>query len=256
MKSNNPFIKKGFDKTIDGNIQINGTSFLDSSFEETMTVKGTINKSFLLLGLLMVSAYFAWTLMPTLPVPPNVLLIGSAIIGFVLVLVSVFKPTASPYIAPAYAIVEGVFLGGISLFFNQLYPGIVINAVGATLITFLTMFLLYRTGVVRATEKFKSVVIGATIAIGAFYLMNFALSFFLKIEPISNGNSWLSIGISAVVVVVAALNLILDFDTIEQGAENNAPKYMEWFSAMGLMITLVWLYLEILRLLSKLSSRD
>ena len=255
MKSNNPFINKAFEKSVDGSIQT-GSNFLTHSIGETMTVSGTINKSFILLAMLVASAYFTWNFFPAFPFSPTVILIGSGIIGFVLVLISVFKANLSPYLAPAYAVVEGVFVGAISLFFNQLYPGIVVNAVAATMITFLTMFVLYRTGVVKATEKFKSVVIGATLAIGAFYLMNLVLYFVFKIEPISSGNSWLSIGISAVVVVVAALNLILDFDTIEQGTEMQAPKYMEWYASMGLMITLVWLYLEILRLLSKLNSRD
>jgi uncharacterized YccA/Bax inhibitor family protein len=255
MKSNNPFINKAFEKSTIGNIQSN-SQYNFTSIEESMTINGTMNKSFILLGLLIFSAYFTWNFYPSFPVSPNIILIGSGLIGFGLVLISVFKTHLSPYLAPAYAIVEGVFVGSISLFFNQLYPGIVVNAVAATSVTFLTMFLLYRTGIVKATEKFKSVVIGATIAIAAFYLMNMILQFVFKIEPITSGNSWLSIGISAVVVVVAALNLILDFDTIEKGAEMNSPKYMEWYASMGLMITLIWLYLEILRLLSKLSSRD
>jgi uncharacterized YccA/Bax inhibitor family protein len=255
MNSNNPFLNKAFDKSKEGNIQINQTIFINDS-DNAMTIGGTMNKSFILLGLLMFSAYFTWTNIASFPFPPMAVIIGSAILAFGLVLISAFKPTASPYIAPSYALFEGVFLGSISLFFNQMYPGIVLNAVCATMITFITMFLLYRTGVVRATEKFKSVVIGATLAIGVFYLMNLILFFVFKIEPISWGNSWLSIGISVFVVIIAALNLILDFDAIEEGSKNSMPKYMEWYSAMGLMITLVWLYIEILRLLSKLNSRD
>ncbi|MFA9290791.1 MAG: Bax inhibitor-1/YccA family protein [Solirubrobacteraceae bacterium] len=254
MKSNNPFLNRGLENTnFSQSTVIDITHNNDTNI---MTLNGTMNKSFILLTLLISSAYFAWNYLPALTGNSNIFLYSSAIIGFILVIISTFKPQASPFLAPAYALVEGVFLGSISMYFNALYPGIVLNAVMATFVTFITMFALYRTRIIVASEKFKSVVIGATMAIAAFYLMNMVLRFFFNVSPISEGNSLLSIGISAVVVVVAALNLILDFDSIEQGSKSNLPKYMEWYSSMGLMITLVWLYLEILRLLSKLSSRD
>ena len=187
---------------------------------------------------------------------PLVLTIGGAIVGFVLVLIAAFKPHTSTWVAPGYALFEGLFIGGISAFFEASYPGIVIQAVSCTFITFIVCFALYKYKIVKVTERFKSIVIAATLAIVTYYLLSWILSFFITFEPVHHGNSLMSIGISVFVIVIAALNLFLDFDEIEKGAEKQMPKYMEWFSAMGLMITLVWLYVEFLRLLSKLSSRD
>ena len=130
------------------------------------------------------------------------------------------------------------------------------EAVGATFVTFLVCFALYKYNIVKVNEKFKSIVIAATLAIGVYYLVSWLLSMFTSFQPVHYGNSMMSIGISVFVIVIAALNLFLDFDQIEKGVENRLPKYMEWFGAMGLMVTLVWLYIEFLRLLSKLSSRD
>jgi len=155
-----------------------------------------------------------------------------------------------------YAIFEGLFIGGISALFEVRYPGIVIKAVGATFMTYLVCALLYKYKVVQVTERFKSVLIAATLAIFAYYMVSLLLSLFLNFTPIHYGNSPISIGISIFVIVIAALNLFLDFDQIERGSQAGLPKFMEWYSAMGLMVTLVWLYIEFLRLLSKLSSRD
>lgn len=251
MESKNPFFRtKSFTNTSavkDASIVVD--------YNDTMTVSGTINKSFIMLLLLVATAFGTWTLAFN-GYNPIVLAIGGAIIGMILVLVSTFKPHLSTYLAPAYALFEGLFIGGISAIFEAMYPGIVINAVGATFVTFLVCLGLYRYRIVKVTEKFRSIVVAATIAIAVYYLITWLLSMFTSFVPVHYGNSWMSIGISVFVIVIASLNLFLDFDQIEKGANERMPKYMEWYGAMGLMITLVWLYIEFLRLLSKLSSRD
>lgn len=251
MESKNPFFRtKSFTNTSavkDASIVVD--------YNDTMTVSGTINKSFIMLLLLVATAFGTWTLAFN-GYNPIVLAIGGAIIGMILVLVSTFKPHLSTYLAPAYALFEGLFIGGISAIFEAMYPGIVINAVGATFVTFLVCLGLYRYKIVKVTEKFRSIVVAATIAIAVYYLITWLLSMFTSFVPVHYGNSWMSIGISVFVIVIASLNLFLDFDQIEKGANERMPKYMEWYGAMGLMITLVWLYIEFLRLLSKLSSRN
>jgi len=186
---------------------------------------------------------------------PIVFTVGGAIIGFILVLIASFKPQYSGFLAPGYAVFEGLFIGGVSAIFEARYPGIVIQAVGATFVTFVICFALYKYEIVKVTEQFKSIVIASTLAIATYYLISWLISLFTNFQPVHYGNSMMSIGISAFVIVIAAMNLFLDFDQIEKGAQNRLPKYMEWFGAMGLMITLVWLYIEFLRLLSKLNSR-
>jgi uncharacterized YccA/Bax inhibitor family protein len=257
MNSNNPFFKnKEFNKPQTVQVDENGNrSSVLIDYNDTMTISGTINKSFILLGLLVATAAFTWMLTNS-GFNPMPLLIGGALVGLVLVLVASFKPHLSGYLAPGYALFEGLFIGALSAIFEAMYPGIVIQAVGATFTTFLVCFLLYKYQVVKVTEKFKSVVIGATITIGIYYLITWLLSMFTSFQAVHYGNSWMSIGVSVFVIVIASLNLFLDFDQIEKGAEKQVPKHMEWFGAMGLMITLVWLYVEFLRLLSKLSSRD
>ncbi|HEX8574892.1 MAG TPA: Bax inhibitor-1/YccA family protein [Flavobacterium sp.] len=253
FKSGNPFLgSKSFSKTTTYTHQQDTTLI---SYDQEMTVSGTINKSFIMLMLLLATASVTWWMafdgMNPLPI-----VIGGAIIGFILVLIASFKPHLSTYLAPAYALFEGLFIGGVSAIFESMYPGIVIQAVGATFVTFIVCLLLYKYKIVKVNEKFKSVVIAATVAIAAYYLISFIFGMiFTSYLPVHYGNSPLSIGISVVVIIIAALNLFLDFDMIEKGAEGRLPKYMEWFGAMGLMITLVWLYIEFLRLLSKL-SRD
>ena len=250
FESKNPFLgSKAFtntSKNADETIAIQ---------QETMTVSGAINKSFLLLFMLLTTACITWWLAFN-GYNPLVLTIGGAIVGFILVLIAAFKPHTSTWVAPGYALFEGLFIGGISAFFEASYPGIVIQAVSCTFITFIVCFALYKYKIVKVTERFKSIVIAATLAIMTYYLLSWILSFFITFEAVHHGNSLMSIGISVFVIVIAALNLFLDFDEIEKGAAKQMPKYMEWFSAMGLMITLVWLYVEFLRLLSKLSSRD
>ncbi|NNT71220.1 Bax inhibitor-1/YccA family protein [Flavobacterium sp. IMCC34852] len=254
MNSNNPFFKnKTFSNTSRADEVVHEARIID--YSQTMTVSGTINKSFLMLVLLVASAAITW-IMTFNGQNPMILTIGGAIVGFVLVLIATFKPQASTYLAPGYAIFEGLFIGGISAIFEVMYPGIVIQAVSCTFVTFMVCFGLYKYGIVKVNDKFRSVVLAATLAIATYYLISWLLSMFTSFTPVHHGNSMISIGISVFVIVIAALNLFLDFDQIEKGVEQKMPKYMEWYGAMGLMITLVWLYIEFLRLLSKLSSRD
>jgi uncharacterized YccA/Bax inhibitor family protein len=254
MNSNNPFFKnKAFTNTSRVEDTVHEAKVID--YNQTMSVSGTINKSFLMLILLVASAAITWT-MSFNGQNPMIIAIGGAIVGFVLVLIATFKPQYSTFLAPGYAIFEGLFIGGISAIFEVMYPGIVIQAVSCTFVTFMVCFGLYKYEIVKVTEKFRSVVIAATLAIATYYLISWLLSMFTSFQRVDQGNSWISIGISVFVIVIAALNLFLDFDQIEKGVQQKMPKYMEWYSAMGLMITLVWLYIEFLRLLSKISSRD
>jgi uncharacterized YccA/Bax inhibitor family protein len=254
MNSNNPFFKnKAFTNTSRVEDTVHEAKVID--YNQTMSVSGTINKSFLMLILLVASAAITW-IMTFNGQNPMIIAIGGAIVGFVLVLIATFKPQYSTYLAPGYAIFEGLFIGGISAIFEVMYPGIVIQAVSCTFVTFMVCFGLYKYEIVKVTEKFRSVVIAATLAIATYYLISWLLSMFTSFQRVDQGNSWISIGISVFVIVIAALNLFLDFDQIEKGVQQKMPKYMEWYSAMGLMITLVWLYIEFLRLLSKISSRD
>ena len=257
MNSQNPFLKnKSFSAT--SAVSRTSPSVEDAviiDYNDTMTVSGTMNKSLLMLILLVASAAFTWSLTFS-GYNPIVLTIGGAVVGLILVLIASFKPQYSTFLAPGYAIFEGLFIGGVSAIFETMYPGIVIQAVGATFVTFVVCLGLYKYKVVKVTEQFKSIVIAATLAIATYYIISWLLSLFINFQPVHHGNSMMSIGISVFVIVIAAMNLFLDFDQIEKGAEQKLPKYMEWFGAMGLMITLVWLYIEFLRLLSKLSSRD
>ena len=170
-------------------------------------------------------------------------------------MVTIFKPTVGHITVPAYAVVEGVFLGVISMIFNAMYPGIVVQAVFLTFGTLGALLLAYKSGLIQATENFKLGVVAATGGIAILYLINFVMGFFGSGMGIISGNDTMGILFSGFVVVIAALNLVLDFDFIEEGAEMGAPKYMEWYGAFGLLVTLIWLYLEILRLLAKLQSR-
>ena len=252
MNSNNPFFKNKTFTNTSAAVEVHEAKVIDRN--ETMTVSGTINKSFLMLILLVASAAITWT-MTFNGQPPMIFIFGGAIVGFILVLVATFRPQSSGYLAPGYAIFEGLFIGGLSAIFETMYPGIVIQAVSCTFVTFMVCFGLYKYEIVKVTERFKSVVLAATLAIATYYLISWLLSIFTGFQPVHNGNSWMSIGISVFVIVIAALNLFLDFDQIEKGAQQKMPKYMEWYGAMGLMITLVWLYIEFLRLLSKLNRK-
>lgn len=220
-------------------------------YNEVMTIQGAINKSFILLTLLVASAFVTWNVILFSEANIYAFIIGGGIIGFILVIIGMRKIKYLPYIAPAYAIMEGLFIGGISLYFEIMYPGIVLQAVGATFVTALVCFLLYRFRIIKVTEQFKSVVIASTLAVGTYYLISFVLSMF-GMHMFHHGNSLFSIGFSVFVIIIAALNLFMDFDLIEQGAKRRMPKNMEWLGAMALIVTLVWLYFEFLRLLSKL----
>lgn len=252
FKSKNPFLNnKSFSATSRAE-QVHEATVI--GYDQDMTLSGTINKTILLFLMLTATAMVTWwmTFNGMNPIVPT---IGGAIVGLILVVISAFKPQYSGYLAPGYALFEGLFIGGISAIFEVQYPGIVIQAVGATFVTFAVCLGLYKFKIIKVTEQFKSVVVAATLAIATYYLISWLVSMFTSFQPVHHGNSMMSIGISVFVIVIAALNLFLDFDRIEQGVQQRMPKYMEWFGAMGLMITLVWLYIEFLRLLSKLSSK-
>jgi uncharacterized YccA/Bax inhibitor family protein len=221
---------------------------------DAMTLGGTVNKTALSLGILLVAASYIWNRGPADPSLPAWTLI-SVIAGFIVAMVTVFKQSWAPYTTPVYAAVEGVALGGISVVFEARYPGIVSQAVFLTFGTLGALLLAYRSGLIKATENFKLGVVAATGGIGLFYLASFILGFFGVNVPLIHSSGTFGILFSLFVVVIAALNLVLDFDFIERGAERGAPKYMEWYGAFGLLVTLVWLYLEILRLLAKLQDR-
>jgi uncharacterized YccA/Bax inhibitor family protein len=224
---------------------------------ETMTIQGTVNKTGLLLFLVVIAAAWTWGLShSTTPEAAIPWMIGGALGGFVLALVTVFKSNWSPITAPIYALLEGLFLGGISAFFEKSYPGIAVQAIGLTFGVLFVLLLAYKTGLVRATRGFKLGVIAATGAIALVYLANIVMgAFFHSQISILYSSTPLGIGISVVVVIIAALNLVLDFDMIETGSRMGAPKYMEWYGAFAMMVTLIWSYLEILRLLSKTRRR-
>jgi uncharacterized YccA/Bax inhibitor family protein len=183
-------------------------------------------------------------------------LIGGALGGFAVAIAMMFMKKYAGILAPIYAVLEGLFLGAISAIFESMYPGIVMNAVLGTFATFLTMLFAYRTGLIKVTEKLRSIIVIATGAIAVMYLLSWIMGMFGVGMSFLHDSSMLSIGISLFVIVIAALNLLLDFDFIEKGSSMGAPKYMEWFGAFGLLVTLVWLYIEFLRLLAKLQSRD
>jgi len=238
LRSGNPVLsKKTFTNTI--------------SSSDQMTIEGTVNKTAISLLLLVGTGYF------TFDVISPVLLIGAGIGGFILALVTIFKKEWAPITVPLYAILEGALLGGISYMYNTSYNGIVTNAILLTVGILVSLLITYRSGYIKATENFKLGIFAATGGIAIVYFVNFIMGFFgsgLGVMSINNASP-LSIGFSIVVVIIASLNLVLDFDFIEEGAEKGAPKYMEWYGAFGLLVTLIWLYLEILRLLAKLNSR-
>jgi len=221
---------------------------------EGMTIEGTVNRAAFLLLILMATATWTWT-QTFAGTPVQGYLWGGLLGGFAVALVTIFKPAWAPVTSPIYAALEGLALGAISAIFEARYPGIVIQAVALTFGTLVALLLAYRSGLIPVTENFKLGIVAATGGIAVFYLVAMGLSFFGIRIPFLHEGSWLGIGFSLFVVVIAALNLVLDFDFIEKGAEHGAPKYMEWYGAFGLMVTLIWLYLEILRLLSKLRSR-
>ena len=222
---------------------------------EQMTLGGTVNKTGLALLILLFTASYVWNRGADDPALGGWILI-SVVAGLVVAMVTVFKQTLAPYTTPIYAAVEGMALGGISVIFEARYPGIVSQAVFLTFGTLGALLLAYRSGVIKATENFKLGVVAATGGIALLYLLSFVLGFFGVNVPLIHSSGTFGILFSLFVVVIAALNLVLDFDFIEKGVERGAPKYMEWYGAFGLLVTLVWLYLEILHLLAKLQSRE
>jgi uncharacterized YccA/Bax inhibitor family protein len=223
-----------------------------------MTVNGTVNRTGILLICAFATAAYTWHLFMQTRDASDVsgLLLVGVFGGFITAMVTIFKKEWAPVTSPIYALLEGLFLGGISAFLEQRYPGIAIQAVGLTFGTLLTMLVVYSSGLIKVTDKLRIGIIAATGGIALFYLMEMALGFFHIQFVTINGSGPIGIAFSLFVCAIAALNLVLDFDFIEQGVNSGAPKYMEWYGAFGIMVTLVWLYLEILRLLSKLRSRN
>jgi uncharacterized YccA/Bax inhibitor family protein len=219
------------------------TGFAPVADTRTMTIQGTVNKTALLLLLVLFSSSWTWNLYFSTSDAAVVVpwVFGGLISGFIVALVTVFKKQWAILTAPLYALLEGLALGGISAIFEARFPGIVIQAVGLTFGTLFCLLMAYKSGMIKVTENFKLGVVSATGAIALFYVVSFLLI--------------IGIGFSLFVVAIAALNLVLDFDFIENGAARGVPQYMEWYAAFGLIVTLIWLYIEILRLLSKLRSR-
>jgi uncharacterized YccA/Bax inhibitor family protein len=253
MRTSNPALNENIFRGLSGS-QYGGS--IDVT--QRMTLSGTVNKT----GILLVCAFAtaAWTWYRFLvardiaEVAP--LLLVGALGGFVCAMVTVFKKEWSPVTAPIYALLEGLVLGGLSAMLDLRYPGIAIQAVSLTFGTLFVLLIAYSSRIIKVTEKFRLGVVAATGGIMVFYLLQMLLGFFGVRFSAVNGSGMLGIGISLFVCAIAALNLVLDFDFIERGVNYGAPKYMEWYGAFGIMVTLVWLYLEILRLLSKMRSRN
>jgi len=245
MRTSNPALNA---KTFERQVALGG---------EAMTVQGTVNKTGVLLLCVVATAAWTWSQFPQGGFSDRVgLLVGvGALGGFVVALATIFKKNWAPITAPIYALLEGLVLGGVSAALEMRFPGIAIQAVGLTFGTLVALLLAYRSGVIRATENFKLGVVAATGGIALVYLVTIVLGFFGVHMPYIHQSGGIGIAFSCFVVIIAALNLVLDFDFVETGAREGAPKYMEWYAAFGLMVTLIWLYLEILRLLSKLRSR-
>ena len=222
---------------------------------EVMTISGTVNKTGVLLLCTIASAAWTWNVTSRSPEQAGAFAVLGAIGGLVVAIITIFKTSFAPITAPIYALLEGLMLGSVSQLFEKQYPGIAIGAVSLTFGTLLAMLLAYRIGLVRATERFTLGVVAATGGIAFFYLLTLVLGFFgIQFNSIY-GAGTIGIAFSVFVVIIAALNLVLDFAFIESGAATGAPKYMEWYGGFSLLVTLVWLYLEILRLLAKMRSR-
>ncbi len=252
-KSSNPAFRNAFEP-----VGFTGTQ------TEVMTIKGTINKTILSLLLVIASAAYTWSMFINGNPSVNTMMLVGGIGGFIVALVTIFKKEWSPFTVPVYAVLEGLFLGGISAFIaasvstnpqSALNSDIVIQAVSLTFGVFFTMLFLYRSKIIKVTNKLRIGIVAATGGIAIVYLLSFVMSFFGAGFSFLYDSSMLSIGISLFVVAIAAFNLLLDFDFIEKATQVKAPKYMEWYGAFGLLVTLIWLYIEILRLLAKISRR-
>ncbi len=231
-----------------------GTAAAGSS---AMTINGTLNKIGLMLLLVIAAAAYTWNMvMAADPGRAGTLAVVGAIGGFIMALITIFRPKSAAITAPIYAILEGLFLGAISAILNSKYPGIALQAVMLTIGTLFTMLFLYRSGRIRATPRFRRGVMMATGAVFFAYMISWIMSLFGMPVGFMHSAGPLGILINLVVIVIAAMNLILDFDFIEKGSQMGAPKYMEWYGAFGLIVTLIWLYIEFLRLLSRFSGRS
>jgi uncharacterized YccA/Bax inhibitor family protein len=256
IKTSNPALSENTFRNVAGSAGTLNGAAIDATAR--MTLNGTINKTGVLL--VCVAATAAWTWYSFLQsqdlsvAGPMVLVgaLGGLIVGFI----TSFKKQWAPVTAPLYALLEGLVLGGLSAVFNLRYPGIAIEAVGLTFGTLFVMLLAYRSGLIKVTQKFRLGVVAATGGIFLFYLLEFVLGFFGINFTTVNGASGFGILFSLLVVGIASLNLVLDFDFVEQGVAYGVPKYMEWYAAFGIIVTLVWLYLEILRLLVKMRGRN
>ncbi len=240
-----------------GNPTLTDSTFKNAgvaSGAEAMTLQGTVNKTGISLLILIAAASFVWN-QAFAGAPFGIWMIGGAIGGAVLALVTVFKKAWAPVTTPVYAALEGLFLGGISATYEARFEGIVINAVGLTFGTLAGLLMAYSSGLIKPSENVKLGIVAATGGIGLVYLISMGLSVFGKQMPFIHDASPIGIAFSGFVVLIAAFNLVLDFDFIESGAAQRAPKHMEWYAAFGLLVTLVWLYLELLRLLAKLQGK-
>ncbi|MBO67543.1 MAG: hypothetical protein CL398_04455 [Acidiferrobacteraceae bacterium] len=243
-----------------GNPVFRGNAFGDVATNDSptrMTLSGTVNKTGILLILCIISASIVWSRFFESSNPASIsgLLWLGVIGGLAAAMLTIFRKQWASITAPLYAVLQGLFLGGISAIFESQYPGIVIQAIGLTFGTLGVLLLAYKSGWIKPTENFRLMIVAATGGIAVLYLISFIMGFFGSSIGFIHSNGLFGIGFSLFVVAIAALNLVLDFDFIETATEHGAPKYMEWFGAFSLMVTLVWLYLEILRLLAKLRSR-
>lgn len=221
-----------------------------------MSVTGAINKTLVLLAIVVAAAFFTWDICAKgFMDKASLLMTGSAIAGLVLAVITCFRPKVANVTAPAYAVCEGLLVGAVSFIYNAAYGGIVLSAVSITLLALFSMLFLYRTNIIRATDTFRKVIFTSTVAIGIFYLAGFIGALIGHPMTIFNGGV-IGIGVSLVICVIAALNFILDFDFIERGANNGLPNYFEWYGAFGLLVTVIWLYFELLRLLAQLNRRN
>lgn len=246
-KSRNPALKKDTFTAIDR-----------TSGEDVMTINGTVNKIAFLGAIVFLFAMVSWYMFfdPNYQAYTGILAAVGGIGGFIVAIVISFKKTSAPYLAPVYAALEGLMLGAISAYFEMAFNGIVLNAILLTLSVLGGLLIIYKLRLIAVTKNFKLMVGGATMGIAFFYLISFVGGFFGFNIPFIHQGGTFGIIFSLFVVAIAALNLVIDFDFIEEGAEQGAPKYMEWYGAFGLMVTLIWLYIEILRLLAKLRSND
>ena len=216
-----------------------------------MTAKGSTNKTLFLLAILIISSLASWKIVAANPSLAMPFMWGGLIVGFIVAIVTVFKPNISPITGPIYAVVEGGVVGTLTLMFESSYPGIGLQALFITVGIFVGMLLLYGYRIIRVTDKFKKIVVGLTFGIMIVYLISIIANLFGTPVPYIHEGGAVGIGFSLFVIAIAAMNLLLDFNFIEEGEKNRLPQYMEWFGAFMLLVTIIWLYLEVLKLLAK-----